>query len=105
MSESKLQRTDVRESTRSGEEDCLWTVTEAAQFLNLSPGTLYHLISQRRIPVVRISSRCVRLSRRALLEWVENLTQQAEELPDGGIRSSVFAVPKVSDRGSSANKK
>jgi excisionase family DNA binding protein len=51
-----------------GEDDRLWTVDEAAQFLGLSPGSVYHLISQRRVPVIRISSRCVRFSRKALLE-------------------------------------
>jgi len=56
------------------EEDRLLTVVEAAR-LNLSPGTLYHLISQRRIPVVRISSRCVRFRRQALIVWIESLTQ------------------------------
>jgi len=60
------------------DEDRLWTVVEAARFLNLAPGSLYHLISQQRIPVIRISSRCVRFSRRALLEWVESLTQPAD---------------------------
>jgi excisionase family DNA binding protein len=54
--------------------DRLWTVVEAAQYLNLTPGSLYHLISQQRIPVIRISARCVRFSRRALLDWVEHLT-------------------------------
>ena len=57
------------------EEDRLLTVVEAARLLNLSPGTLYHLISQRRIPVVRISSRCVRFRPQALIVWIESLTQ------------------------------
>lgn len=61
-----------------GDPDQLLTVTEAAALLHISPLSLYHFISQRRIPVVRISSRCVRFSRRALLEWVENRTQKAE---------------------------
>jgi excisionase family DNA binding protein len=65
--------------TRKGEviedEDRLLTVPEAARFLNLSIGGVYHLISQRRVEIIRISSRCVRFSRRALLEWVESLTQ------------------------------
>ena len=63
---------------QNDQADQLWTVVEAAHFLNLSPGTLYHLISQRRVPVIRISSRCVRFSRRELLQWVQDLTQSAE---------------------------
>ena len=38
MSETKLQPTDVRNSTASADEDRLWTVVEAARFLRLSPG-------------------------------------------------------------------
>jgi excisionase family DNA binding protein len=86
---NKHERTDISLISQSpsvigqldrntGGEDRLLTVVEAARFLNLSAGGLYHLISQRRIPVVRISSRCVRFSRRALLEWVESLSQPAD---------------------------
>ena len=59
--------------------DRLWTVTEAACFLGLARGSLYHLISERRVPVVRISSRCVRFSRRALIEWVQSRTEPVGE--------------------------
>lgn len=65
------------------EADSLLTVTEAAKFLRLAPGSLYHLISQRRIPVVRISARCVRFSRAALQEWIEGLTQEASDFSSG----------------------
>jgi excisionase family DNA binding protein len=94
----------VRERKRApqvdswGEQDVLWTVADAAHFLKLTPGSVYHLISQHRVPVIRISSRCVRLSRRALSEWVENRTQQADELSSGDARSSGLA-------GSTKNKK
>jgi excisionase family DNA binding protein len=59
-------------------EDRLLTVLEAAHFLNIAPGSLYHLISQRRIPVIRLSARCVRFSRPALMEWVASLSQAAD---------------------------
>jgi len=58
--------------------DCLLTVPEAAAFLHLSSGTVYHLISERRIPVIRISSRCVRFSRQALMLWIEDLSESVE---------------------------
>ena len=58
--------------------DRLLTVLEAAEFLHLSPGTIYHLISERRIPVIKISSRCVRFSRQALLLWIEDLSESVE---------------------------
>jgi excisionase family DNA binding protein len=58
--------------------DQLLTVKEAARFLRIQPSSLYHLISQRRLPVVRISSRCVRFKLSALREWIEGLSQPAE---------------------------
>jgi excisionase family DNA binding protein len=66
-------------ASQTSEADRLLTVVEAAGYLNLSVGGLYHLISQHRIPVVRISSRCVRFSRAALQEWIESLSQRADE--------------------------
>jgi excisionase family DNA binding protein len=50
----------------------LLTIVEAAEFLHLSVGGLYHLVSQRRVPVVRISSRCIRFSRLDLEKWIAN---------------------------------
>ena len=63
----------------NGQEDRLLTVREAARFLNLSVGGLYHLISAKRVPVVRISSRCVRFRRQALIAWIESITQSERE--------------------------
>ena len=61
------------------EVDRLWTVNEAARFLNLATGSLYQLVSQHRVPVIRISSRCIRFSRRALMEWVQSRTEPVAE--------------------------
>ena len=66
-----------RESTP--EDDVLWTVAETARFLNLSTGTVYHLVSQGRVPVIRISSRCIRFSRKALIEWVQSRTETVND--------------------------
>jgi excisionase family DNA binding protein len=63
-------------------DDRLLTVREAAHFLHIQPGSLYHFISARKIPVIRISSRCVRFSRRALLDWIESLSHPADR---GGL--------------------
>ena len=70
-------------SLHDSEDGCvpLLTVVEAAEFLKLSPGSLYHLVFEKRVPVIRISSCCIRFSRRALLEWVESLTQKIEQFP------------------------
>jgi excisionase family DNA binding protein len=78
MTGSEPHRMGREKSVGGAEEgDRLLTVREAAAYLRLSPLSLYHFISQRRIPVVRLSSRCVRFSRHALSEWVESLTQKA----------------------------
>jgi excisionase family DNA binding protein len=57
----------------------LWSVKEVAEFLNLKCGSVYHLLSQKRIPCVRLSSRCVRFDPRVIEAWV---AQQAEEPED-----------------------
>ncbi len=49
----------------------LLKIEDVAECLQLSVGTVYHLISQKRIPVVRISSRCVRFRREDIEKWVE----------------------------------
>ncbi len=39
----------------------LLNVREIANLLRLAPGTIYHMVSQKRIPgVVRLSRRCLR---------------------------------------------
>lgn len=38
----------------------LLTVQEAAERLRISPGTLYHWLSQGKLTFVRFSARCVR---------------------------------------------
>ena len=56
----------------------LLDVTEVAQFLGLAPGTIYHLVSQRRIPVVRISARCVRFRPSDIMAWIERKSVKEE---------------------------
>jgi len=41
-------------------EDKLINIREAARFLDVAVGSLYHMVSQRRIPCVRLSKRCLR---------------------------------------------
>lgn len=60
------------------EEDRLLTVVEAARFLNLDVGTVYHFAAAKKIPTTRLSARCLRFSRRALAEWVKSLSEPAE---------------------------
>lgn len=47
----------------------LWTVDEAAAFLHISSGTLYHWVSQRRIPSIHFGSRCLRFDPQQVKQW------------------------------------
>jgi excisionase family DNA binding protein len=57
-------------------EDRLLTIGEVAKLTGLAVGTLYHLVSQRRIPFVRISARCIRFRLSSILQWWDELTEQ-----------------------------
>jgi excisionase family DNA binding protein len=50
--------------------DRLLGVKEVAELLGLAPGTIYHLVSQGRIPCVRLSSRCLRFRPSDLEGWI-----------------------------------
>jgi excisionase family DNA binding protein len=52
------------------ENNRLMDIKAVASWTGLSVGTLYHLISQKRIPVVRISSRCVRFRQSDIEQWL-----------------------------------
>lgn len=79
--------------SQAPEDDRLWTVTEAAKYLSLNKFSLYHLVSQKRIPVVKLSARCIRFRPSELSKWVESLTQQANGFSDGD-RKSTWAIRK-----------
>jgi excisionase family DNA binding protein len=50
-------------------EQQLWDVAQAATFLNISPGTLYHWVSQKRVPCLRFGARCLRFDADHLKNW------------------------------------
>jgi excisionase family DNA binding protein len=56
----------------------LWNVNEVAEFLGLAVGTVYHLLSQKRLPCVRISGRCVRFDPRQIEAWVAERMEEPE---------------------------
>lgn len=49
-------------------------IDEAAEFLGVSKGVLYHWVSEGRVPVIRISKRCIRFRRSQLEKWLDGLT-------------------------------
>ena len=54
--------------------DRLLNINDVAAMTGLAVGTLYHLVSQQRIPVVRISSRCLRFRESDLQQWFDAMT-------------------------------
>lgn len=57
----------------------LLTVKEAADFLHVVPGTIYHWISQGRLPVVRFSKRCVRFREEDFTKLLDQLQRASNE--------------------------
>lgn len=61
------------------EFDRLLTIHEVSEWTGLAVGTIYHLVSQKRIPVVRLSKRCLRFRCSDLLDWIKTLTCEASQ--------------------------
>lgn len=61
----------------TAQSERLLNINEVAMLTGLSAGTLYHFVSQKRIPVVRISQRCIRFRRSDLLSWIEALSESS----------------------------
>jgi len=51
-------------------DDRLLHVREAAQFLGVAPGSLYHMVSQGRVPCIHLSKRCLRFRLSDLEAWL-----------------------------------
>lgn len=62
-----------------GYERLLFNVKEVAELTGFSVGTIYHFVSQRRIPFVRISSRCIRFRREDIEKWLDELHEAPRE--------------------------
>jgi len=60
-------------------DDRLWNIDEFAKFLGIAVGSAYHLVSEQRVPVVRISSRCIRFRPAEIAAWVESKTQKESD--------------------------
>jgi excisionase family DNA binding protein len=69
---------DVRLEEAICEQDRLWTVVEAANFLGIVPGTLYRMVSEHRVPVIKLSARCIRFRRAELEQWIAERTVAAD---------------------------
>ena len=61
------------------EFDGLLTVQEVSEWTGLAVGTIYHLVSQKRIPVVRFSKRCIRFRHSDLMNWISSITETPKQ--------------------------
>jgi predicted DNA-binding transcriptional regulator AlpA len=57
-------------------DDRLWNIEEFAKFVGIAVGSAYHLVSQRRVPVVKLSARCIRFRPSEIAAWVESKAQR-----------------------------
>jgi len=60
-------------STKDVGNERLLKIDEVSRLTGLTIGTLRHYCSENRIPVVRLSKRCVRFRLSALLRWFDEL--------------------------------
>jgi predicted DNA-binding transcriptional regulator AlpA len=75
ISETKRQTT--AEGSQFRNVDRLLEIKEVSYVTGLAVGTLYHFVSQKRVPVVRLSKRCIRFRESDLSDWIQTLTQKA----------------------------
>ena len=55
----------------------LLDVNEIAELLGLAVGTVYHMVSEGRLPCVRLSARCLRFEESAIDRFIESLSDAA----------------------------
>jgi excisionase family DNA binding protein len=54
----------------TSEDDPLMNIRGVSVLTSLSIGTLYHFVSQGRIPFIRISKRCIKFRRSDIEAWL-----------------------------------
>lgn len=57
----------------AGNSNRILNVKDVAELLQMSVGTIYHLVSQRRIPYFKLSARCLRFKSEDLAIWINEL--------------------------------
>jgi len=58
------------------EEDKLLTIRELCTMLHMKPAGVYGLVHYRKIPVVKLSSRCLRFRLSDIQSWIQAKTVQ-----------------------------
>ena len=70
----EMERAIVSESN----EKLLLDVNELSALTGIAVGTIYHWVSEGRLPCVRLSARCLRFSLPAIREWLAGLNKPAD---------------------------
>jgi predicted DNA-binding transcriptional regulator AlpA len=65
-------------------EKLLIDIHELSELTGIAVGTLYHWVSERRVPCVRLSQRCLRFSPPAIREWLYGLNESVSNGIPGG---------------------
>jgi predicted DNA-binding transcriptional regulator AlpA len=60
--------------TESNKERLLIDIRELSELTGIAVGSLYHMVSQGRVPCVKLSKRCLRFSLPAIREWLDGLS-------------------------------
>lgn len=58
-------------------KSALLTVHEVAEMLKIAPGSVYHWVSQGRLPCVRLSARCLRFRLEDIEQFVAAMSDSA----------------------------
>jgi excisionase family DNA binding protein len=67
----------------------LFTVKEAAEYLALSPITLYHLVHKREIPFVKLRPKALRFDKQDLDRLVEKVkSKTAKDAENDGLNQA-----------------
>ncbi len=76
-------------------EKMLLDIREVSELTGLSVSTLYHWASQGRIPVIRLSRRCIRFRKSDLEEWISLLAEPARDAQEVSRISSIRTLTQV----------
>jgi predicted DNA-binding transcriptional regulator AlpA len=67
----------MAEHMNESNEKLLIDIRELSELTGISVGGLYHMVSEHRIPCVKLSKRCLRFSLPAIREWLASMGQPA----------------------------
>ena len=69
----------LRSLERKAVMEKLLTVKDAAEKLSIAPGSVYHWVSEGRLPCVRFSARCLRFRESDLSRLIDGLSESRGE--------------------------